>query len=247
MHTNRIVSANSGRRALILAAVSAVALAGLPRGARAQAGSLKIGIIGTGKIGGALAELWAKAGHELVISSRHPEQLRPLAERLGPKVRAGTPQEAAAFGDVILVSVPYGALPQVGRDHAAQMKDKVVLETGNPYPQRDGEMAQPARAKGTGIASAEYLPGVRLVRAFTSIPHFDLRSEAHRSGERVGVPLAADDQEALKVAVRLVQDAGFEPVVVGPLVRAKDFDVGTPAFGRALTARELRQALGLGR
>ena len=245
MHANRIF--DRSRRALIIAGACAAALGGLPRSVRAQSRSLKIGIIGTGKIGGGLAELWAKAGHELLISSRHPDQLHPLAERLGPKVRAGTPQEAAAFGEVILVSVPYGALPQVGRDYAAQMKGKVVLETGNPFPHRDGEMAEPARAKGTGTASAEYLPGVRLVRAFNCIPHTNLRSDAHRSGERIAIPLAADDQQALQVAVRLVQDAGFEPVVVGPLARAKDFDVGSPVFGRALTAPELRQALGLGR
>jgi len=238
---------NPRRRTLIVAAVgAAAALAGLPRGARA-AGGLKIGIIGTGRIGGALAELWAKAGHELLISSRHPDELKPLAERLGPRVRAGTPEQAAAFGEVVLISVPYGALPQVGRDYAAQMKGKVVLETGNPRPERDGEMAGPARAKGTGLASSEYLPGVRLVRAFTSVPHSALRSEAHRSGERIGVPLAADDQEALQVAAGLVEDAGFEPVAVGGLDRAKDFDVGSPVFGRAMTARELRQALSLGR
>ena len=245
MHANHIP--NPGRRALIVAAASGVAVSGLPRIARAQPAGLKIGVIGTGKIGGTLAELWAKAGHELVISSRHPEGLKPLAERLGPRVRVGTPQEAAAFGEVILLSVPYGALPQVGRDYAAQMKGKVVLDTGNPFPQRDGPMAEAARAKGTAIASAEYLPGVRLVRAFNSIPHASLRSEAHRSGERIAVPLAADDDGALKVAVRLVQDAGFDPVVVGPLARGKEFDVGSRVFGKALTARELRSALGIER
>lgn len=235
------------RRSFMLAAVSAAALAGLSRGAFGQAGAARIGIIGAGKIGGTLAELWARAGHELVISSRHPEQLRPLAEHLGPRVKAGTPREAAAFGEVILISVPYGALPQVGRDYAAELKGKVVLETGNPYPQRDGDMAGPARAKGTGVASAEFLPGVRLVRAFTSIPHFSLRSEAHRAGERIGVPLAADDAQALAIAARLVEDAGFEPVVVGPLASARVFDVGSPVFGRAMTARELRERLSLAR
>jgi predicted dinucleotide-binding enzyme len=106
-------------------------------------------------------------------------------------------------------------------------------------------MAEAARARGTGVASAEFLPGVRLVRAFTSVPHTAVQGDAHRSGERIGVPLAADDAGALKVAEQLVRDAGFDPVVVGGLTRAKDFDVGTPVFGRAMTARELRQALGL--
>src|ERR1041384_1806319 len=80
---------------------------------------LKIGIIGTGDIGGALARHWAKAGHQLIISSRHPERLAGLAKELGPNVKTGTPREAAAFGEVILVSVPYHATAQVGRDYAA--------------------------------------------------------------------------------------------------------------------------------
>lgn len=235
------------RRTLLAATLAATALSMLPRIALAQAATLNIGIIGTGRIGGALAEHWARAGHRLMISSRHPEQLKPLARRLGPQVTVGTPEQAAAFGEVVLISVPYGALPQVGRDHGAALRGKVVLETGNPFPDRDGEMAAAARAKGTGVASAEYLPGVRLVRAFTSVPHTAVLNDAHRSGVRIGVPLAADDAEALKLAERLVRDAGFDPVAVGGLARAKDFDVGSPVFGRAMTARELRQALGLGR
>ncbi len=238
-----------GRRQFLFITAAGVALAGLPLAARAAGAeqrSMKIGIIGSGKIGGTLAELWAKAGHELLISSRHPDQLKEFAARLGPKVRAGTPREAAVFGEVVLISVPYGALPQVGRDYAAELKGKVVLETGNPYPSRDGDMAHAARAKGTGVASAELLPGVRLVRAFNSLPHWELKSEAHRKGEKAAIPLAADDKAALGIAQRLVEDAGFEPVVVGPLSRAKEFDVGAAVYGRAHTARELRRGLGLG-
>ncbi|NMG29819.1 NAD(P)-binding domain-containing protein [Aromatoleum evansii] len=235
------------RRELLFAAAAMLALAALPGVATGASDGFRIGIIGTGRIGGALAELWAKAGHELLVSSRHPDDLKPLAARLGANVRVGTPREAAGFGDVVLIAVPYGALPQVGRDYAGLMARKVVLETGNPRRERDGPMATPALERGTGVASAEYLPGVRLVRAFTSVPYLALRSEAHRAGERVGVPLAADDRDALAVAARLVEDAGFEPVPVGGLARARDFDIGSPVFGRALTARELRQVLGLAR
>ena len=102
---------------------------------------MKIGIIGTGEIGGALARHWGAAGHQLLISSRHPEELQALAKQIGPNVKVGTPREAAAFGDVVLVSVPYKATPQIGRDYAAELKGKVVLDTGNPYPgarRRDG-------------------------------------------------------------------------------------------------------------
>ncbi len=233
------------RRRALLAGL--VGLAAMPGVVRSQASILKIGIIGTGRVGGALAERWAGAGHELLISSRHPERLQELAKRLGPRVRAGTPAEAAAFGEVLLISVPYGALPQIGRDYAAAMRGKVVLETGNPFPDRDGDMAEAARHKGSALASAEYLPGVRLVRAFTTIPHTVLHSQAHRPGERVAVPLASDDAAALRIAERLVRDAGFVPVVVGGLARAREFDVGSPVFGRALTASELQQALKLKR
>jgi len=205
---------------------------------------LKIGIIGTGHIGGTLAKLWVAAGHEVVISSRHPDELKPLAKQLGPKARVGTPKEAAAFGDVVVVSVPYKALPELGRDLKAELAGKIVLDTCNPYPRRDGDMANDARKKGTGVASPELLPGTRLVRAFNAINADSLASEAHRKSPLIGIPLAGDDAEALKVAQRLVSDAGFDPVVVGGLARAREFDVDTAVYTKLLTAAELRKALG---
>lgn len=232
------------------AAIVALALAvtGLPLGSLVDAAGqarLKIGIIGAGQIGGTLAEHWVKAGHEVLVSSRHPENLKSLADRLGPLARVGTPADAAAFGDVILVSVPYGAFPQVGRDHADALRGKIVLDPGNPFPARDGPMADEARRKGTAAASLGYLGRVRLVRAFNTVPASILKTEARRAGERVAVPLASDDAEALEVAARLVRDAGFEPVRVGALARSRAFDAGTAVFGRGLTARELRRGLGI--
>jgi len=176
---------------------------------------MKIGIIGTGEIGGALARHWAAAGHQLLISSRHPEHLQAFAKELGPNVKVGTPREAATFGDVVMLAVPYGATPQVGRDYAAELKGKVVLDAGNPYPSRDGEMAVRDRQRGTGVASAEYLSGTRLVRAFNAINSGPLERDAFRKPERLGIPLAADDAEAMKIAAQLVSDAGFDPVPVG--------------------------------
>jgi predicted dinucleotide-binding enzyme len=206
---------------------------------------MKIGVIGSGRVGGTIGGLWVKAGYDVMFSARDISEVKELVAGLGPKAHAGTPREAAAFGDAVLISVPYAALPQIGRDNAAELKGKVVLDTSNPIAGRDGDMAVAARAKGTGVASVELLPGVRLVRAFNCVGYTSMRSEAHRAGERVAIPLAADDQAALRTAIQLVQDAGFEPVVVGGLARAKEFDVGSPVFGKALTAGELRKMLGI--
>jgi predicted dinucleotide-binding enzyme len=206
---------------------------------------VRVGIIGTGKIGGTLAELWVRTGHEVMISSRHPDELKSLAAKLGPKAHVGTPAEAAAFGPVVVVSVPYAATPQVGRDYAKELAGKVVLDTGNPYPNRDGPMADQARAKGAGPSSKEFLPGTRLVRAFNAISYVALGKESNRAGEKYAIPLASDDADALKVASGLVRDAGFDPVVVGDLSQAKLFDVGTNVYVKLLTAKELKAALGL--
>ena len=206
---------------------------------------MKIGIIGTGDIGGALARHWAAAGHQLLISSRHPEQLQALAKELGPNVKVGTPREAAAFGEVVMLAVPYGATPQVGRDYAAELKGKVVLDAGNPYPSRDGDMAVRDRQRGTGVASAEYLPGTRLVRAFNAINSGPLERDAFRKPERLGIPLAADDAEAMKIAEQLVTDAGFDPVPVGKLVararvRLRHAGICARHDGRRTTTRRLK-------
>jgi predicted dinucleotide-binding enzyme len=206
---------------------------------------LRIGIVGTGNIGGALARHWSAAGHQIMISSRHPEKLQALAKELGPNVTVGTPREAAAFGEVIMLAVPYNATPQIGRELAAELKGKIVIDAGNPYPERDGEMAVRDRARGTGVAVKEYLPGVRLVRAFNAIYAEPLANEAFRKPERLGIPLAADDAEASRVAQQLIADAGFDPVVVGDLSRAREFDYGTPVYVRGYTAAELRKVLKL--
>jgi predicted dinucleotide-binding enzyme len=106
-------------------------------------------------------------------------------------------------------------------------------------------MAVRDRQRGTGVASAEYLPGTRLVRAFNAINSGPLAHDAFHKPERLGIPLASDDAEAMKIAEQLVRDAGFDPVAVGPLSRAREFDVGTPVYVRGMTAAELRRALKL--
>jgi predicted dinucleotide-binding enzyme len=210
----------------------------------AQARSLRIGIIGTGRIGGALATHWTKVGHEVLMSSRHPDELRPLASSLGARARVGTPKEAAAFGEVVLVAVPFAAMPEIGRDNGAQLKGKVVLDTSNPVESRDGTMARAAQKKGAGIATAEFLQGARVVRAFNCIPAASLANNANRRPERIAIPIGGDDKDAVAMAERLVRDAGFDPVVVGSLAQTRQFDLGEPLAGRQFTAAEMRKVLG---
>lgn len=233
-----------GRREFLRAATAAgLALGGLPL--TAIAAGKRIGVIGSGKVGGTIGELWAKAGHEVMFSSLDIEHDKALAARVGHGARAGTSKEAAAFGEVLFFAVPYSALPVLGRELGELLKGKVALDACNPIPARDGEMAAQARAKGTGVASPQFLPGARIVRAFNCVGYMMMKSEAHRAGEKLGIPLAAADPEALRIAIGLVQDAGFEPVAVGGLDRAKDFDYGTPIFGNPMTAAEVRNILGV--
>ncbi len=209
----------------------------------AQTDSIRIGIIGTGNIGGALARHWVNAGHEVLMSSRHPEGLEPLADELGPRARVGTPGEAAEFGDVVLVSVPYSAMPQIGAEYGSLLVGKVVLDTSNPVARRDGAITEYALGLGSGVATAQFLPGARVVRAFNCIPAASLANQPNRQPNRIAIPLAGDDAEALEVAQRLVDDAGFDGVVVGPLEIARIFDLGQPLARGDLSADEFRELI----
>ncbi|MGE0803635.1 MAG: NADPH-dependent F420 reductase [Lautropia sp.] len=218
------------------AAVTAAAvLGGTPRSASATgaAGSdakLRIGIVGSGRVGGTLGGVWAKAGHEVMFSSRNIEHDRSLAAQSGANARAGTPRQAAAFGEVLLVSVPYGALPEVGKDLAELLAGKIVIDTSNPFAGRDGEIAAWARDRGAGLASAQLLPGARIVRAFNAIGYARMGTAHERRGQ-IGMPIAGDDAEAIALASRLIRDIGFEPVLIGGLAMGRHLMPGTPLAG----------------
>lgn len=228
---------NASRRKFLRGAGTAaagLALGALPYAARAASSAdagLKIGIVGSGRMGGTLGELWLKVGHEVMFSSLDLEHDKALAARFGGKARAGTSREAAAFGEVLLIAVPYAALPQLGRELADLIKGKVVLDTSNPIPGRDGDVATWAREKGAGLASAELLPGARLVRTFNAVGYARLPGAAQRQGERTGMPMAGDDADAIAVASRLVRELGFEPVLIGPLAMGRYLIPGTPLAG----------------
>ena len=206
---------------------------------------MKIGIIGAGMIGSTVGKLWVDAGHEVFFASRHPEELKPLVAKLGKRASAGTPAEAARFGEVIMLTVPLAAVPDLARDVASSLKGKVVLDTGNAYEKRDGDAARKASAHPQGSAgwAAAMFPGARWVKAFNSVYFKTLEKEAHRDGDKVGIPLASDDGSALDVAAQLVRDAGFDPVVAGPLARGREFEPDTKVYNTGMSGAQVRAAL----
>lgn len=235
------------RRGLVAAGAAWSALAALSPGpAPAQPTTgMRIGIIGAGRIGGTIGGLWVKAGHPVMFSSRHPEELKDLAAGLGALAGAGTVEQAIAFGDALFIAVPYGALPQIGKDYGSALKGKILLDACNAVASRDGSVADEVEQEGVGVVSQKYLAGARLVRAFNTLSYTIFAREAHRPAPRLAIPIAGDDPEAVKVAAGLVRDAGFDPVVVGKLADARRFQRGGPGYGQPVSAAELRQKLSL--
>ncbi|MCJ2037056.1 NADPH-dependent F420 reductase [Methylobacterium sp. J-068] len=241
-------SETMSRRAILALAASAALVSAVPAWAQTAPQPARIGVIGAGNIGSTIGGLWAKAGHEVMLSSRHPETLKGLVEGLGPKARAGTPAEAIAFGDVILIAVPYKAYPQLAQDYGAALKGKIVIDAGNATQARDGEVYGEVQASGIAAVSAKYLAGARIVRGFNAANYkLFAKNAAQREGGRMAIPIAGDDPRALAAVSKLVSDAGFDPVVVGPLAKADSFAMGSPGFGLDLTAPELATRLGVAR
>jgi predicted dinucleotide-binding enzyme len=206
---------------------------------------VRLGVIGSGHIGGTIGGLWIKAGHPVLLSSRHPEELTDLVTGLGPLAQAGTVAQAIAFGDALFIAVPYGALPQIGQDYGSALKGKILLDACNAVPARDGPIADEVERNGIGLTSEKYLPGTRLVRAFNTLSYAIFAREANRPDPKLAVPIAGDDPDAVQMAARLVRDAGFDPVIVGKLADARSFQRGSPGYGQAVTAAELKQKLSL--
>jgi 8-hydroxy-5-deazaflavin:NADPH oxidoreductase len=237
------------RRQVIAAAGGTAAfalLAATPFGALAQTGgvaSLKIATIGAGREGGALGTLFAKAGHPVMFSSRHPEQLKDLVAGAGPNAKAGTVAEAVAFGDVVLLVVPFTAIEEIGREYGKALAQKpLVIDVSNPIPRRDGEdfVKKINDEGGAGLATAKMLPGAKVVRAFNAVGFGKWETLAHRQPEPAGVPIAGDDPKAVALAEQLIKEIGFEPVLVGGLAMGKYLVPGTP-LGGVHTPAEIKQ------
>ena len=237
-------SVNRERRAVLRAGGALVLAALWPLRASAQS-KLRIGVIGSGRIGGTIGGLWVKAGHPVLFSSRHPDELKDLVAGLGELAKAGTVEAAIAFGDALFIAVPYGALPQIGQDYGAALKGKILLDACNAVAPRDGgAIADEVEREGIGVVS-RYLSGALLVRAFNTLNYKVFASEANRPDPKLAIPIAGDDAEAVQTAAGLVRDAGFDPVVVGKLADARRFQRGGPGYGQAVSAAELKQKLSL--
>jgi len=206
--------------------------------------ALRIGLIGAGTMGAPLGVGLANAGHEVMFSSRNPEELMDLVREAAPRASAAYSDAATYFADVVILAVPPVAIPQLGEDVGELMRGKIVIDISNPRVDRDGEITNEWLAMGTGEAMAQYLPGTRFVKAFNTVNARNFASPI-RDGVRVGVPIASDDEEAARVTAQLVRDMGLDPVIVGPLARAKEFDRGSPIWETGASAQEIRDALGL--
>lgn len=240
----------TSRRAFLRITTAGAAIVAVgARGAAAQAPAgtkLKIGMIGAGREGSALGTLFVKAGHPVMFSSRRPETLKDLVAGLGPLAQAGTVEQAVAFGDVVALVVPYPAIEEIGKAHAAALATKVlILDVSNPIPRRDGEdyVKKVNDQGGAGVMTARLVPGAHIVRAFNAIGSTQLAGLAHRAGDPVGVPIAGEDAKAIATAESLIRELGFEPVLVGGLPMGKHLVPGTPLAG-VHTPAEIKQIAG---
>ena len=203
-----------------------------------------IGFIGSGNIGSTLARLAIDAGHDVVLSnSRGPETLADLVGKLGPSARAATADEAAAAGDVVVVTIPlkaYAAVP------VEPLAGKVVIDTNNYYPDRDGEIAElEAETTTTSELLQQHLPASHVVKAFNHIYYEHLASQGQPAGTpgRRALAVAGDDAEAKKTVGGLIDEFGYDVVDVGPLAEGWRYQRDTPAYVVRLDTDELRAKL----
>jgi predicted dinucleotide-binding enzyme len=205
---------------------------------------MRIGFIGSGRIGSTVARLAIGQGHEVVLSnSRGPDTLSDLVTELGPQASAATVSDAAAAADLVVVAIPVRA----DRDLPVEpFADKIVIHADNYYAQRDGHIAELDSGQSTSSELlAAHLPTSRVVKAFNSIEASQLGSQGQPAGSdnRRALPIAGDDAEAKKVVTALIDSFGYDVVDAGPLAEGRRFEPNTPAYGPRFTADELRAAL----
>jgi predicted dinucleotide-binding enzyme len=235
---------NITRRSTLQMLVALPTLAMLGRHALAAAAPLKISFIGAGRMAKALGTLCVNAGHEVMFSSRHPEEIKALTDSLGPRAHAGTVADAVKFGEVVFLTVPYNAIPDLVRDHGKVLAAKsLVVDVGNPSARRDGDTGAAALEQGPGLYLAGQMPGIKLVRAFNAINFGKLPEYAARQGaQKVAAPMVGDDKKAIGLAQDLFREIGFEGVLIGGLDKSK-YTVPGQALADDHTPAEARKII----
>jgi 8-hydroxy-5-deazaflavin:NADPH oxidoreductase len=203
--------------------------------------AVKIGVIGAGRIGGTLAARLVAAGHEVAISnSRDPATLQGAVDGARPM----TVEDAGRFGEVIVVSIPFRRYREVPAD---AVHGKLVIDTNNYYPQRDGHFPELDDGSTTSSELVQaHLPDARVVKAFNAISWTNLRDAGRPAGDpaRLGIPFSGDDEGAKRTVAELIDEIGFDPVDAGTLAHGgRKHQVDAPAYGKGLPTAELRSRL----
>ena len=203
-----------------------------------------IGLIGAGHIGSQVARLAAKSGYDVVISnSRGPDTLSALVAELGPRARAATPADAARAGDIVVVTIPlknYRSVP------VAPLVGKIVIDTNNYYPERDGHIPElDNETTTTAELLQSHLPQSKVVKAFNHIYAAQLTTDGLPAGakNRRALVIAGNDREAKASVTHLLDQFGFDTVDAGPLSEGWRIQRDTPGYGPRRTAEELRKDL----
>ncbi len=207
---------------------------------------MKIGIIGSGNIGGNLGKHWAKAGHEVLFSSRHPEQLDDLVRASEGKASAVSIEEAfEANADVYLLATPFKAIDKLSELYAGEYGNKIIIDATNPYPERDGAMAQEVRDSNRNASeyTAMKFNTAKTAKAFNTIYADHLKNRAFRDSEKLAIPYAAQDEESRQVTQQLIQDIGFDAVYVGDLTSTKIMDPDQKIYAKSMERNELENLI----
>jgi len=203
-----------------------------------------LGLIGAGHIGSQLARLAVAHGYDVIVSnSRGPETLRPLVDELGPHARAGTPAQAAEAGDFVVVTIP---LKNIGDVPVAPLAGKIVIDTNNYYPQRDGHIRELDDERTTTSELLQrHLPSSKVVKAFNHIYAAALTTDGQPAGtpNRRALAIAGNDATAKAAVAALIDQFGFDVVDMGPLSESWRIQRDTPGYGPRRTADELRRDL----
>ncbi|HEY0458791.1 MAG TPA: NAD(P)-binding domain-containing protein [Pyrinomonadaceae bacterium] len=208
---------------------------------------MKIGIIGAGHIGANAARLFTEAGHEVAIAnSRGAETLTDLVAGLGENAKAVGAQEAASFGEIVFVSIPLGKYKELPADAFA---GKIVIDSNNYYPERDGQIAALDRDETTSSELLqEHLAGAKIVKGFNTIWFEHLKTEGNKDlppAERRVIFIAGDDAEAKRAVAGLIEEIGFAAYDTGSLADGgRSQQPGTAIYNRDITLAEAAAILG---